>query len=100
MTDTSTAPRRVPVLGVLSIVFAVLPILLALFHWVAPDSELGLIGWSGIPLLWLPSIGIGIATVVLTRLGRWRLAGIPAIVLPVVQLAAVVVFLATVVNPG
>jgi hypothetical protein len=98
MTDTPTARRRVPVLGVLSIVFAALPILLAAFHWAAPDSELGLIGWTGIPLLWLPSIGIGIATVVLKGLGRWRLAGIPAIVLPVIQLVAVIVFLVTMVN--
>ena len=98
MTDTSTATRRVPALAVISIVFAALPILLAVFYWAVPSSELALIGWIGIPLLWLPSIAIGIVTLVIKRLGRWRIAGIPAIVLPLIQLVAVVVFLVTMVN--
>lgn len=107
MTDSSPAPRRAPVLGVLSLVLAALPLVLTGLYWaIGPSAldvggigyRLALLAWSGIPLLWLPSLGIGIATVLRTRLGRWRIAGIPAIVLPLAELGVVVWFLVTVVG--
>jgi hypothetical protein len=50
-----------------------------------------LLAWNGIPLIWPISIVFGIITVVRTR-RWWKVTGIIAIVLPVVEAVFVVVY--------
>ena len=51
------------------------------------------IAWNEIPFIWPVSIVLGIITVAFKRLGRLRIAGIVAIVLPVLAFAFVVWFI-------
>jgi hypothetical protein len=44
-----------------------------------------LIAWNMIPSIWVASIILGVVAVTLKRSGYWRLAGIPAIVLPIAE---------------
>ena len=52
-----------------------------------------LVAWNAIPFMWPVSIVVGIVTVAFKRLGRWRITGIVAIVLPVLEFVYVVWFI-------
>ncbi len=104
MTATAVVTRRrVPQLAIWSIILAALPLVLTLLGFGLsavlrsatsnPVYLTLLLAWNAIPILWLVSIAIGIVTVVLKRLGRWRIAGILAIGLPVLEAAFVLWFI-------
>ena len=65
----------------------------SLLHFNDPVYDFLATAWNDIPLIWPVSIVVGIITVAFKRLGRWRITGIVAIVLPVLEFAFAVWFI-------
>ena len=100
--QTPRSHHLIPRLALWSLILSALPLVIhfsyfglgAFGGYKSPIYGLFLTAWNAIPYIWLVSIALGIVTLTLKRSRRWRLAGIPAIVLPIGEFAFVVWWLA------
>ena len=101
--QTSRSHHLIPRLALWSLILTALPLVIHFSYFGLgafggstrdPIYVLLLEAWNAIPYIWLVSIALGVVTLTLKRSRRWRLAGIPAIVLPIGEFAFVAWWLA------